>query len=108
MAKWDINKLKEIICPQGLACSSFDWMSQHTYFFEIPGTPTEEYFCQFSEDTNIIVVFPIYGDVVGSKTCSINEIRFDLKSYAENYVKTYKEFMINQKKLNLEKDFVNG
>lgn len=108
MAKWDIEKLKEIICPHGLICSRFDWMYQNTCFFKISGTPENEYFCQFSEDTNIIVVYPIYGEVVGSKTCSINEIRFDLNSYVENYVKTYKEFMINQKKLNLEKDFING
>lgn len=110
MADWNVDKLKEILCPLGYECSPLERSVRadgQDYFFEIPGTPVSEYFIRFTEKTNTLVVYPVYGEVQGSKTCNINEIRFDLVQWAKNYITSYKEKIIAEKKNSLEKDFKN-
>ena len=108
MANWDVNKLKEILCPLGYECSPLERIGKNNgydYFFEIPGTPISEYFIRFTEKANTIVVYPKYGEVQYSKSCNINEIRFDLVQWAKNYITSYKEKIITDRKKSLEKDF---
>ena len=108
MANWNVNKLKEILCPLGYECSTLERSVRadgYDYFFEIPGTPISEYFIRFTEKANTIVVYPIYGEVQGSKSCNINEIRFDLVQWAKNYITSYKEKIVTNRKKSLEKDF---
>ena len=107
MANWDVNKLKEILCPIGYECSPLERSGKNNgydYFFEIPGTPVSEYFIRFTERVNSLVVYPKYGDL-HSEVCDINEIRFDLVQYAKNYITSYKEKIITDRKKSLNQDF---
>ena len=107
MANWDVNKLKEILCPLGYECSHLERSCNngYDYFFEIPGTPVSEYFIRFIENNNTLLVFPKYGEVHNSVICDINEIRFDLVQWAKNYITSYKEKIVTNRKKFLEKDF---
>lgn len=110
MLDWNVDKLKEILCPLGYECSPLERSVKtdgYDYFFEIPGTPVSEYFIRFTEKTNTLVVYPKYGEVQDSVTCNINEMNFDLAKYAQNYITTYKQNMETQRKRALEQDFSN-
>lgn len=110
MANWDLDKLKEILCPLGYECSPLKRGGKnegYDYFFEIPGTPTYEYFIRFTEKTNSIVVFPSYGALNPSENCNINYIRFDLVQYAKNYITSYKKKLVTDRKNSFEQDFEN-
>ena len=105
MAEWNVDKLKEILCPLGLVCKSFEWQGSLEHFFEIPNTPMTEYFLVYKEATQTIIAYPYYETMQDVKQCSINEIRFDLAQYAKNYINSYKQNLQAERKASLEKDF---
>ena len=107
MANWDINKLKEILCPLGFVCKSFVWEGHLEHFFEIANTPVGEYFMIFKEGNQKITVYPYYDIMQDITECNINEMNFDLAKYAQNYITTYKQNMETQRKRALEQDFSN-
>ena len=98
MANWDINKLKEILCPLGLICKSFVWEGHLEHFFEIADTPIGEYFMIFKEVNQKITVYPYYDIMQNVTECNINEMNFDLVKYAQNYITGYKQYMETQRK----------
>lgn len=105
MAEWNVDKLKEILCPLGLVCKSFIWQGHLEHFFEISGTPIGEYFMVYKEATQMVTVYPYYDVMLNVRECGINEINFDLAQDAQNYITTYKEYMETQRRKSLEKDF---
>lgn len=105
MAEWNVDKLKEILCPLGLVCKSFVWQDHLEHFFEIPNTPMTEYFLVYKEATQKIIVYPYYETMRDVKDCNINEIRFDLAQYAKNYITSYKQNLEAERKASLERDF---
>lgn len=107
MANWDINKLKEILCPLGFVCKSFIWQGNLEHFFEIANTPMGEYFMLYKEGNQKITVYPYYDIMLNVRECGINEIDFDLVQDAQNYITTYKEYMETQRRKSLEQDFSN-
>ena len=108
MANWNVDKLKEILCPLGYVCFPLERSGKNNgydYFFEIPGTPVSEYFIRFTERSNLLVVYPKYGVVQNSEVCDINHINFDLVQWAKNYITSYKEKIVTDRKKFLNQDF---
>lgn len=105
MANWNVDKLKEILCPLGLICKSFVWQGHLEHFFEISGTPIGEYFMLYKESTQTVTVYPFYDNVQDVRECGINEIIFDLAQDAKKYITTYKEYIETQRRKSLEQDF---
>lgn len=103
--KCNIDKLNEILLPIGFECHSFEWGGKFDHYFELPNTPKQEYFFTYSEERNWLCVYPTYGNVDDFVENNEGNITFNLKKYAEQYIKTYKNFIQNEKLERIKEDF---
>ena len=113
----NFEDFKDKLVSMGFSYSTYELPTGHEYIFELPKVPGKNvnfFFCRYKEDTDYMEYYPLYDNVDSGRVGYLADMGEDWFDFAASvhkesyqiYVIKQKEKEINNKKSEIEKDFV--